>query len=55
MFLLKTINKHGIDMKHVLHIKVGTICSLTNVVLENCIPKAQNMFHVYLMFICCFE
>ena len=30
MFLLKTINKHYMDMKYVLHVKVNTIDSFAN-------------------------
>ena len=53
MFLLKTINKHGIDMKHVLHIKVGTICSFTNGAIRKLYPESTKyvscLSHVYLL------
>ena len=54
MFLLKTINKHGIDMKHVLHIKVGTIGSFTNDGIGKLYSESTEyvscLSHVYLLF-----
>ena len=37
-------------MKHILFIKVDTMIALLMVVLENCISKAENRPHVYLLF-----
>ena len=54
MFLFKTINKHGKDVKHVFHIKVGTICGFTNGGIGKLYPESTKyvscLSHVYLLF-----
>ena len=49
MFLLKTISKHYIDIKHVLHIKVGTIHHFT----DGDIRKLCSESTICFMFISC--